>query len=362
MLRRVILTGLSLLALGCAVVFDGRMPAWAQGGGGTGLPGLVGPAVDPPAMCWIIESNFEGSGRKPIWKRPRSPVVPIPEGELGADTVGPDIASKLFEGEPSWADDGKTEILTALDGTIRAVSVPCPPSTLTVVGQPPKVLYFIGSPPGRVDLRVGSSGRTWTGPTFGIGLLENFGHVRTTETFAPTGAVTNEFSDWGDPLGVGVVAGYNFAPWNNNVVVGPFASFDLLKQTINHTFPGGAFLGTTTHWIINVGAKGGVVVARGLYLYGLAGAAWLNQDLNINFATAASSNVTTPGFTLGLGGEYHPSSWSLLGNPLSLYVQYQRTWWSTANFNTPVSSPFFNYAFKRDDNTIKLGVNIHLSR
>jgi hypothetical protein len=62
------------------------------------------------------------------------------------------------------------------------------------------------------------------------------------------------------------------------------------------------------------------------------------------------------------GGEYQPSSWRLFGNPVSVFLQYQHTWWGAANFNTPTSSPFFNYAFKREDDTIRLGVNIHLSR
>jgi hypothetical protein len=199
-----------------------------------------------------------------------------------------------------------------------------------------------------------------SGGYIGGELAKNWGRVRSTERLATTDVITNQFTDSGDPLGVGIVAGYNFRPWNNNIVVGPFASFDWLNQTINHTFAGGQFLGTTTHWIATVGAKGGTVVTPGVYLYGLAGASWLNQSLNVNFATAASSNVTTPGFTLGLGGEYQPSSWRLFGNPVSVFLQYQHTWWSTANYNTPTSSPAFNYAFKREDDTIKLGVNIYL--
>jgi hypothetical protein len=190
-------------------------------------------------------------------------------------------------------------------------------------------------------------------------LAKNWGRVRSTESLATTDVITNRFTDSGDPLGVGIVGGYNFKPWNNNIVIGPFASFDYLNQTINHNFAGGQFLGTTTHWFINAGVKAGVVVAPGFYLYGLAGAAWLNHDLNVNFATAAQSNVTTPGFTLGLGGEYQPPSWQLAGHPVSVFAQYQHTWWSNANFNTPTSSPAFNYAFRREDDTIKLGVNFY---
>ncbi len=190
-------------------------------------------------------------------------------------------------------------------------------------------------------------------------LAKNWGRVRSTESLATTDVITNRFTDSGDPLGVGIVGGYNFKPWNNNIVVGPFASFDYLNQTINHNFAGGQFLGTTTHWFINAGVKAGVVTAPGLYLYGLAGAAFLNHNLNVNFVTAARSNTTTPGFTLGVGGEYQPSSWQLAGHPVSLFAQYQHTWWDNANFNTPTSSPAFNYAFRREDDTIKLGVNFY---
>jgi opacity protein-like surface antigen len=105
--------------------------------------------------------------------------------------------------------------------------------------------------------------------------------------------------------------------------------------------------------------RAGFVTGPGFYLYGVAGAAFLNHDLNDNFATAAQNNTTTPGFTAGLGGEYQPSSWQLAGHPVSVFAQYQHTWWSNANFNTPASSPAFNYAFRREDDTIKLGVNFY---
>jgi hypothetical protein len=200
-----------------------------------------------------------------------------------------------------------------------------------------------------------------SGGYLGGELAKNWGRVRSTESLATTDVITNRFIDSGDPLGVGIVGGYNFKPWNNNVVIGPFASFDYLNQTINHNFAGGQFLGTTTHWFMNAGVKAGVITAPGIYLYGLAGAAFLNHDLNVNFATAAQSNTTTPGFTLGLGGEYQPPSWQLAGHPISVFAQYQHTWWSNANFNTPASSPAFNYAFRREDDTIKLGVNFYFN-
>ena len=82
-----------------------------------------------------------------------------------------------------------------------------------------------------------------------------------------------------------------------------------------------------------------------------------NHDLNVNFATAAQSNTTTTGFTAGLGAEYQPAAWRISGHPVSLFAQYQRTWWSNADFNRPASSPAFNYAFQREDDRCKLGVN-----
>jgi hypothetical protein len=246
-----------------------------------------------------------------------------------------EAAKKLQKATEHWDEVNKNErarILRDFEAGLKEVEK-CPPKGQTMV-------------PG-------------SGGYLGGELVKNTGRVRSTESLAETDLVTNRFTDSGDPLGVGIVAGYNFKPWNNSIVIGPFASFDYLNQTINHTFAGGQFLGTTTRWFINAGVKAGVVTAPGFFLYGLAGAAFLNHDLNVNFATAAQSNVTTSGFTLGVGGEYQPPSWQLAGHPVSLFAQYQHTWWDNANFNRPASSPAFNYAFRREDDTIKLGVNFY---
>jgi hypothetical protein len=202
----------------------------------------------------------------------------------------------------------------------------------------------------------------WTAFSLGTYLISiNRGDQKTTERSALTDDVTNTFYNVGDPLGTGIAASYLFAPWANNIRIGPFTSFDLLHQTINQTFPNGFFLGSTTHWIFTAGIKAGVVATPSLFIYGLAGASWLNESLNINFATASSKNTTTPGFTVGLGGEYMPSVLQRFGLPVSIFAQYQHTWWQDAKFNTPASSPLFNYAFRREDDTIKLGVNVYFS-
>lgn len=194
--------------------------------------------------------------------------------------------------------------------------------------------------------------------TYLVGL--NRATQATTERSRTTDDST-EFRTHGDPPGIGFVATYLFVPGNGALRIGPFASFDILRQTVNHDFAGGQFLGTTTHWFATTGMKAGAVVSPDLFIYGLTGVSWLNESLNVNFATASSSNVTIPGFTLGLGGEYHPVSWQISGHPVTLFAQYQHTWWSTANFDAPASSPGFNYAFRREDDTLKLGVNFYFA-
>jgi opacity protein-like surface antigen len=247
---------------------------------------------------------------------------------------------RFWEHDEDRADDIEEDIGLQL---YRLQNNPCPPEQIYVNAPLPRPTSYFG------------------GGYIGIQLAKTSARERKIET--PVGADDPTFraTDSGDPLGVGIVAGYNFRPWNNNIGVGPFASFDYLRQTINHDFAGGQFLGSTTHWFGNVGVKAGFVTAPGVYIYGLAGAAFVNHDLNVNFATAAWSNVTTPGATVGLGAEYQPSSWQLSGHPVTLFASYQHTWWDTANFNRPTSSPGFNYAFQREDDTFKLGVNFYFA-
>lgn len=196
----------------------------------------------------------------------------------------------------------------------------------------------------------------------GAFIIKSWGHLRSTERLAATGDVTNQFSDTNDPIGGGLVIGYDFRLWGNSVVVGPFASFDWLHQSVNHTFANGSFLGTTSHWSTTVGARAGFAPTSSLLIYGLAGASWLNQDLNINFGgPVTSQNKTTPGFTLGAGVEYQPDMLKSLPLPVSVFLQYQHSWWADAHLDTPAASPLFNYTFRRDDDTFKLGVVVRFA-
>ena len=150
----------------------------------------------------------------------------------------------------------------------------------------------------------GAYSSDWTALSLGTYLIGlNRATQVTTELLRITDN-TKEFRTHGDPPGIGFAATYLFAPRNSMLRVGPFASFDILRQTVNHDFAGGQFLGTTTHWFATAGLKAGAVVQPDLFIYGLTRATWLNENLNVNFATASSSNVTIPGVTLGLGAEY----------------------------------------------------------
>jgi opacity protein-like surface antigen len=199
-----------------------------------------------------------------------------------------------------------------------------------------------------------------SGLYLGLELAKNTGDQEIIETLDATGAVTNRLQDRNDPLGFGVVAGYNFVPWHNRVFVGPFASLDYLRQTINRNFAGGSFIGSTTNWVGNLGIKSGVAIQPGMSVYGLAGLGVLNEDLNINFGgPVTASNKTIPGFMLGAGGEWQPALLQRWGRPVSLFIQYQHTWWADAKLNAPISSPLFNYNFRRADDTIRFGVNFY---
>ncbi len=263
----------------------------------TCITAIAFPELQKQADRIIAEMNstYRDVGGSNLFLRDRTTPDPVYQKQLG-----------FWDDDDDRADDLEEDIALQL---YRLKTNPCPPEqTFFHAPLPKQTSYFDGG-------------------HLGIELAKNSGVERKIERNAFNDAVTNNFRDSGDPLGIGIVAGYNFRPSNGNFVVGPFASF--------------------------------FITAPGLYLYGLAGAAFVNHDLNVNFATAARSNVTTPGFTLGLGGEYHPSSWQITGHPVTLFAQYQHTWWNDANFNTPTSSPAFNYAFRREDDTLKLGVNFY---
>jgi hypothetical protein len=40
-------------------------------------------------------------------------------------------------------------------------------------------------------------------------------------------------------------------------------------------------------------------------------------------------------------------------------AEYHHTWWQDAQFNSPAASPLFSYNFRRQDDVVKLGFNVH---
>jgi hypothetical protein len=88
----------------------------------------------------------------------------------------------------------------------------------------------------------------------------------------------------------------------------------------------------------------------------------MNETLNINFIPVASSqSAWVAGGTVGVGGAFQPSFLQGFGHPVSVFAEYQHTWWQSANFNTPAASPPFNYNFRREDDVVKVGFTVSLS-
>jgi hypothetical protein len=67
------------------------------------------------------------------------------------------------------------------------------------------------------------------------------------------------------------------------------------------------------------------------------------------------------GAPIGVGGAWQPAFLQGYGHPVSLFAEYQHTWWQDTNFNTPAASPFFNYTFARQDDVLKFGFTVELS-
>ena len=130
----------------------------------------------------------------------------------------------------------------------------------------------------------------------------NAGDQRIDERLAATDALTNKLNSSGGAFGGGLVAGYNFV-MTGNIAAGPYVSWDIYNQKINHDFPGGSFIiGSTTHWIAEVGLKAAYAVSGSTAVYGLAGASFLNEDLRINFGGPVTNESRTHvGITVGGG-------------------------------------------------------------
>ncbi|PWT86522.1 MAG: hypothetical protein C5B57_00920 [Blastocatellia bacterium] len=198
-----------------------------------------------------------------------------------------------------------------------------------------------------------------TGVLLGFQIIKVSGDQVITERFAKTDEITSVLSDSKDPVGVGIVLTYNnYMSLGNNIMLSPFVSLDYPNISITHTFPGGTSIGTRSNVQGTLGVKVGTAVAPNLAIYGIAGVSAMNETLNIRFASASSDSDTVAGGTLGVGAAFQPAGLRGFGKPMSLFLEYQHTWWQDAHFDRPAASPLFNYTVHREDNTIKFGFNI----
>jgi hypothetical protein len=175
------------------------------------------------------------------------------------------------------------------------------------------------------------------------------------------GQQTNANSVKGDPLGGGVNVGFAFRWPGSNLVIDPFFAFDFPNTKANFVFPNGSVIGVKNNYEGTFGVKVGPTFGLN-WFYAIAGVSFLNETLTVNFIPMSSSMTTTvPGATLGLGFAIQPSWLQVFGVPTSLSVEWRHSFWQTAHFNAPASSPAFNYAFEREDNKVLVGLNFYLS-
>lgn len=193
-------------------------------------------------------------------------------------------------------------------------------------------------------------------------LVKTFGDNEFVEAAATSGLVTNDFRDRHDPLGGGAILGYKLTPFANNVVVSPFVSFEYLNAQVNHTFANGSFLGSTANVAGTAGVKVGPQLDLGVWLYGIAGVSVMSETLKVNFIPVASStDAAVAGATVGAGAAWQPVFLQGFGAPVSLFAEYQHTWWQDATFTTPAASPAFNYTYRRQDDFVKFGFTVSLN-
>ena len=326
----------------------------------------LSPGTSTPTYCWIDAAT----GR-------RIPTLPVgPGGQAQLNRADPRRSRDAGTGTDYVTSDGGETWKNARTGK-PVDTLPVAPKAIPVAVVRADVAdptHAHDADTGRTFVRVLCPPSIQRADAYlGGELLENVGRVRATYTDGgivfPPGVA--QFDDSGGRLGFGVVGGDNLALSHHRIVVGPFVSLDVLNQTINHTFApsavfsGNSVLSTTTHWHVLAGAKVGVVTHDQLFVYGLGGIRWLNQDLVQNgFGgvtngvpnVTTSSRTTTRGYALGGGVELRPRAWAR--EHIAVFAQYQYVGWQNASLTFPAASPTF-YAFDRSDETIVLGADVH---
>ncbi len=194
-------------------------------------------------------------------------------------------------------------------------------------------------------------------------LVQNWGSLGITERSALNNTVTNSYYDSATGrLDGGFLVGVKPAPLGGFWIVSPFASFDFMRSPVNHNFPGGSYLGSTATFIGTGGVKTGPQFDNGIWLYGIAGGSVLNETLNVNFIpTLSTQPVTVTGGTVGGGGAWQPAFLQGFASQVSVFLEYQHTWWWDANFVTPTANAGSSYTFRRQDDIVKFGFTVSLN-
>lgn len=220
------------------------------------------------------------------------------------------------------------------------VRVPCPPTQSTGLQSPPST--------------------AWTGPFGGAQAVGSGSHVSTNEFLAATGVHTNHFADDGSGFGGGINGGYNWMPWGGSIVTGVVFDANGLSDKVNHTFPGGTFIGSTVNFEGSADVRAGVLVTPSTLLYGQTGVSVADQRLQINFGGPITDTTQwTAGYNLGGGAEWMlPANVFPWGRSTSLFVSYAHTWWDKASLTMPAASPFFNYTWLRQSDAVEVGFRI----
>ena len=144
----------------------------------------------------------------------------------------------------------------------------------------------------------------WNGPYIGgnIGLAILDGTISGSEIFSSTASGMSDSS-----VTIGGVAGWNFL--HDNFVFGVEGNFNFLDLGDNIDLSGGkdtANIRVDYDWFATVRGRAGVLVDTDLLVYGTAGIAFMDSDLDVNVAgfSPVSSKKVLTGWTVGAGVEW----------------------------------------------------------
>jgi len=246
----------------------------------------------------------------------------------------------------------------AIDEKMRSLVLKYYALIAQIKARPCKKLYFVGRP-WVPKIEIGYFGKP-TGPFWGAQFVGSSSHVGTTEFFAMTDEQTNHFDDTGNGFGGGVNGGYNWMPWGSNIVTGVVFDANGLNDKVNHTFPGGTFIGSTVNFEASADLRAGVLVTPSTLLSVQTGVSVADQRLQINFGGPITDTTQwTAGYNLGGGAEWMlPANVLPWGRSTSLFINYEHTWWDKASLTMPAASPFFNYTWLRQSDAVEVGFRI----